>query len=283
MSIGSWINNNVFGGHVAGPPAAAQGGPPPDMSRLHMDVRTGMITDPVTGQQYVNTPTGVVAKGTPNVQQQSGNALGQAAGFYGQVPGYDQREAGAYGQEGQVGQQIGQVAGQMGSAADYLNGMVHGNGPTVAGTQLQTGLEQAQRGQLAQAAGASGANAALARMSAMGNTAQLQAQTNQQQAVARAGEQTNAINGLGSMLSNQSGAYTSLGNLTGNMVQQSQAAAGQSIGAGQALTNMAMQGEAGHEGVQLDASKAQAAGNTGAMSNLFNGVSGYLNAKAGLH
>lgn len=239
--------------HTAAPPGAASG-PPPDPSRLQHRP-DGTAVDPVTGQTYVNTPDkGLVAQGTANVQQQSGNALNQAAGFYGQVPGYDQREQAAYGQEGAL--------------AGRLNGIVNGTGPTVAGTQLAVGMDQAQRSQLAQAAGASGNGAALARMTAAGNTGQLQAQTNQQQAVARAGEETNAIN--------------SLAGLTGNMEGQSAAAAGQKIGAGQALTSMAMGGEGQHESDVLNASKANAAADAASKARWLNMASSAVSSGASL-
>lgn len=225
--------------HAAAPPGALTG-PPPDPSRLQKNA-DGTATDPLTGQVYlyhpahvtpqgVSVPEGYQAQQTPNLVQQSGAALNRGAGFFGQVPGYDQREADAYGREAALG--------------DTLTRMALGTGPTVAGTQLAVGQEQAARAQLAQAAGASGNGAVLSRLAAMGNTAGLQAQTNQQQAVARAGEQMGAIDALG--------------RLTSNMVGQSQAAAGQKIGAGLNLTELALKGQGGHEQMIFDANKAEA-------------------------
>lgn len=235
---------------IAVPTGAAAGAAPPDPSRLHINVATGQIVDLVTGQEYVNTPTGIVAKGTPNTQMQSGNALNRAAGFYNQLPGYDKREATAYGGEG--------------ATADYLNSIAHGTGPSVAGTQLAVGEDMAAKQQLAQAAGASGNNAALARMAAMGNTGLLQTQTNQQQSVARAGEMTNALN--------------QLAGVQGNMVNQSQAESGQKISAADTLNTIAMNGETQHEGQVLDANKANADAQSKNKALIVNAIAGGANA-----
>lgn len=217
---------------AAPPPGVVTGNVPTDPSKLRPNP-DGTLTDLSTGQTYNQTPDGyggsqLMPVMNPNTAQQVGQASNQAQSFYGQVPGYDQREAGAYNREGNL--------------ADSLTNIALGHGPSVAGTQLAIGQEQAARSQLAQAAGSSGNGAALSRLAAMGNTAGLQAQTNQQQALARTNEQM--------------GAYGALGNVTGHMVDQSQAAAGQKIGAGNFLTNQAMGGELAHEGQAVDVNKA---------------------------
>lgn len=243
--------------HAAAPPGTLTG-PPPAPGRLKYTAGpngTQQAVDPVTGQVYVpDGKGGLTAQQTPNVQQQSGLALNRAAGFYGQVPSYDAREAAAYGGEGQT--------------ADYLNSIAHGMGPTVAGTQLAVGEDQAARQQLAQAAGASGNNAALARMVAMGNTGLLDANTNQAQALARAGEMTNAIN--------------QLAGVQGNMVGQSQAMGGQKLSAADTLNALAMSGEGGHEQNVLDASKTNAAADNAANARWLNMASGAISGAAGM-
>lgn len=218
-------------------PAGALTGAPQDPNRLQKNA-DGTAYDPVTGQTYVyqppvfgangtSTPGGYTAMATPNVQQQAGTDFNRAGAFFNQVPLYDQREQTAYDREGQL--------------ASYLTGITQGTGPSVAGTQLQTGLESAQRAQLAQAAGASGNNGALARLLAMNNTAGLMQETNQQQALARAQEERDAL--------------AQLAGVSNAMTQQSQQMAGQKISAADALNSLAMQGEGGHEGLQFQASQ----------------------------
>jgi hypothetical protein len=243
MSVGSFLNRYIFGGEVSAPQGPVTT-PPPSTKNL-VAMPDGSFYSPDNGQTYHRTPDGSFAStATPNVAQQVGANASRAAGFYGQVPGYDAREAEAYGREA--------------SLADTLNAVAHGQGPTVAGTQLAIGQDQAARQQLAQAAGASGNNAALARMNAMGNTAQLQAQTNQAASLARAQEEANALN--------------QLAGVTSAMTNQSQAAAGQKINAGNAVNTLAMQGETAREGLTEKANEADAQNNTGVMDKLFNGA-----------
>lgn len=196
------------------PPTAAQGAPPvPGRLTKNPD---GSSTDPATGVTYVTNPDGsMTAAHNPNTANQVAANANRAAGFFGQVPGFDQREAGAYQQQQDL--------------AGALTQMVSGNGPTVAGNQLAIGQQQAAEQQLAQAAGASGNNAALARMAAMGNTEQLQSQTNQQAALQRAQEQTTAMNALG--------------NVTGSLEQESAGMGAQKLAAGNAVNGLAATGE----------------------------------------
>jgi hypothetical protein len=243
FSLGGALSKYVFGSQAPGAPGSNIGTGAPDPSRLVQNP-DGTSTDPVDGQIYVNTPDkGLVAQGTTDSTRQAQGNLNKAAGYAAQVPGYDAREAGAY-------------AGEA-STADYLNTIALGGGPSVAGAQLATGEDAAAKQQLAQAAGASGNNAALARMAAMGNTGQAQANTNQQQATARIGEQTNAIN--------------SLAGVQQNMQNQSESMGGQKLSAADTLNSLAMQGEAGHEGQNVDINK------TNANNNL---TAGTLGAKA---
>lgn len=239
MSAASFINNNVFGGHIDSAPGI---NPQAPNSVAFVDNPDGTRTY-ANGQTFRMGPNGQwqTALANPNVAQQVGADASRAAGIYNQVPGYDAREQTAFGQE-------------QGLAAD-LNNTAHGIGPTVAGTQLMSGLEQGQQQQLAQAAGAGGGNAALARMTAANNTAKLAADTNQQQALARAAEAANA--------------QRTLAGVTGSMVDQSQAESGQKLNAANTLNNLAMTGETNREGLDEKASEAQAKGNTDAMNSAF--------------
>ncbi len=242
---------SVFGATPTpkGPPGALTG-PPPDVSRLHMGP-DGRAVDPVTGQVYVaDGKGGFTAQQTPNLAQQSDVATGRATGFYNQVPGYDKREAAAFGREGTL--------------ADTLTRLASGQGPSVAGAQTAITLDQAQKQQLAQAAGASGSNAALARMSAMGNTGALAANANQTGALARTAEEANALNALG--------------NVTGNMEQQSAGLAGQRINAGTALSGLGMQGMSEQEQLQFAAEKAKADAAAADKTRYMNAITAGVNA-----
>ncbi len=243
FSPGHLLNKYVFGGEVSQTPGAVVG-PPPSVANLVQNP-DGSFYSPDNGQTYHKGADGSMqATAAPNVSQQVGSAASRAAGLYDQAGGYDQREQGAFDREAGL--------------ADHLNAVAHGQGPSVAGTQLAIGQEQAANQQLAQAAGASGGNAALARMNAMSNTAQLQAQTNQAAALARAQESTNALN--------------QLAGVTGNMTNQSGGMAGQKISAANALNGLAMNGETNKEDADLEARKANAAGNTGATDKLLKGI-----------
>ncbi len=94
--------------------------------------------------------------------------------------------------------------------AKMLMGASLGQGPSLAGLQLNQGLEQINRGSMNQAAGAGGNNGVLARYAAMGSAAQAGAQTNQQAALARADEINQARALLGQNLGN-------MGQQTGNL------------------------------------------------------------------
>jgi hypothetical protein len=126
--------------------------------------------------------------------------------------------------------------------AGHLRALASGRGPTVAGTQLAIGMDQAANQQLAQAAGAGGSNGALARMQAMKNTGTMQAATNQQAALARAAEASEANRALGATLTN-------MGNQSAGMTKQATDAA-------QNYNKQANDLEAAREGLSLDADKA---------------------------
>lgn len=78
-----------------------------------------------------------------------------------------------------------------------LEAQSRGQGPSLAGMQLQAGMEQAGRQSQSLAAGARGPSAGMAQFQAMNNMGMMGAQTNQQAAMARIQEQFNAQNLLG--------------------------------------------------------------------------------------
>jgi hypothetical protein len=244
-TVNGWLGNNV-----APPPGILQGAP---VSQARLQQRPdGTFFDPVTGQSYSRDPSGQFAPiANPNTAQQVGAAAAGAAGYAGQVPGYDAREAAAYGNEGNL--------------AATLNRMAMGQGPTVAGTQLAGGLDQAARAQLAASSGQGGNAAVLNRMAMAGNLGQLDSQYNQQQAMLRAHE--------------QQGALGQLGQLYGNMQSQSEGMAGQKISAANYLNGLAMQGESGREGAAQDAAKTNAGANMGLLSLGLQGYGAYKSAK----
>lgn len=262
MGFGDFLNNIPIIGPALAPgktvnqPFKPLTGPPASEQTLVKNA-DGTSYDPTTGQTYSYVPGVVGANGTasggyytgaatPNSAQQVGADFNRANGFFNQVPGYDQREQQAYNQEGNV--------------AAYLNNLVQGSGPSVAGAQLAGGQDQAARQQLAQAAGASGGNAALMRMLAMGNTAGLQAATNQQQAMARVQEERDAL--------------AQLAGVTGNMQQQSMGMAGQKISAADALNGLAMQGQSGFEDRNLRAQLGNQASQDSRYKDALNGIQG---------
>lgn len=239
-----WFNG------VASPyKSLGNGGAIQDLSKL--DVVGNALGLPHFGDARHYAPDRPTGPGS--VTDLSDQSAQRAAGFFNQVPGYDAREAAAYGQEGQL--------------ANTLQNQISGTGPTVAGTQLATGLDQGQHQQLAQAAGASGNNAALARMAAMGNTANMAMTTNQNQATARAGEQQNALN--------------QLAGVTGNMQNQSMAMGGQKIGAADTLNQMALGGKENVETSNTATDAANAAADQAHKDGILNTFGSIVKGKVG--
>jgi hypothetical protein len=95
---------------------------------------------------------------------------------------------------------LGQLSGFRGNQADLvamLEAQARGEGPSLAGQQLQAGMDRAGRQAQGMAAGARGPNAALGQFQAQQTMGDLGAQANQQAAMARIQEQYNAQNQLG--------------------------------------------------------------------------------------
>lgn len=257
FSLGNMVSKYVMGSQAPNTRSTLTGAPQAGANLVQQP--DGTVRDQISGQTYAYQPSangapayaGVI---NPSTAQQVGTDANQAQGFYGQVPGYNQREAAAYGVEGQL--------------AGTLNSMAIGQGPTVAGQQMQVGLDQAARTQMAGAAGASGSGAVLSRMAAMNNTANAQMNVNQQAGVQRAAEQQNAIG--------------QLAGVTNNMQQQSQGMGQQQINAGQSLNALAMAGENSHEGLQSGVDQGNAAANEKGFMDLVNAGSSYASGKGSL-
>lgn len=102
------------------------------------------------------------------------------------------------------------VFDQQGQLSNLLFMQATGVGPSFAGAQLGAGLEMANRNALSASAGAGGNNGVLARYAAMNNAAQLAAQTNQQQGMARTQEMLDGRQLLGQNLHQMAGQSSNL-------------------------------------------------------------------------
>ena len=122
-----------------------------------------------------------------HLDNQYGDALKQALASAGQNP---QQEA---------------ARAQQGGLAQALQARVSGQAPSAAGLQLQQGLDAQISAQRAQAASARGVSPGMAQRLAARNIAQSQQATNQQAASLRAGEQAQAEQTLGQVLSGMRG------------------------------------------------------------------------------
>jgi hypothetical protein len=127
-----------------------------------------------------------------------------------QAAAYAAREANAYAGQGRLASNLW----------DVVNG---GGGPSVAGTQLEQGLDQTLAAGNSMAAGGSGANGALARYAAILSAGRSMADTNQTGALLRAQEVAGARQQLGGVLGAQAGES---GNLYGTATSGGLAAAG---------------------------------------------------------
>jgi hypothetical protein len=101
--------------------------------------------------------------------------------------------------------QQGNINAQQQNFVNMLQQRAQGQGPSVAGQQLQQTLQQQQAGAAAQAAGARGINPALAMRSAMEQQGQAGQAAAQSGAIARAGEAMNAQGQLGGQLGQMAG------------------------------------------------------------------------------
>lgn len=161
-----------------------------DGMALQQDPATGKYVDPNTGSVY-HDPLGGQLSTDPNLNSQVQRNLGVSNSLYNSLGQYGQGFA-----QAQTGQN------QLGS---YLQQIINGSAPSVAGQQLQQGLGQVRSDINSQVSGATGNNAALARYGgeqAYGNAA---AQTNQAAALARQQEVNSALAARGQLLGQQAG------------------------------------------------------------------------------
>jgi hypothetical protein len=146
--------------------------------------------DPATGQPVFTGAQTVAA--APNLAQQGSGAAINQNNFLGQ-------------QQDVLSRMAATRAGQTGLANNYL-AAIYGSGPSVAGTQLQTGMGRIAQDQASIAAGANGQNAFAARRAAAQATARAQGDLSGQLALTRAAETAAARSGLASLYGSEASA-----------------------------------------------------------------------------
>jgi len=141
-----------------------------------------------TGQVF-HDPAGTIPATDPGLTQQAQRSLGisnnllQSLGTYGQ--GFAQAQAGQ---------------NQLGS---YLNRVINGSQPSVAGQQLTAGLDQTKAGIESAASGATGNNAGFAQYAKLQALGGADTATNQQAALQRQQEVNAAVGAKGALLGQQ--------------------------------------------------------------------------------
>jgi len=167
-----------FWGEVKKRFAGSNAGPAFMQSDLVQDPTTGLWVDKNSGIIY-SSPDKSRPVSTLNLQQLTTRGTSQSNQLLQQA--------------GQPLQQYNQAVGGEFGLVNSLGDIIAGRGgPSVAATQLGTGLDQVSANQRSLASGASGANAGLANMNAADNIARAQVVANQQQAELRAQEEATA-------------------------------------------------------------------------------------------
>ncbi len=190
-----------------------------------------VVYDPTTGL-YVNQTTGAISQDpagqhpvqNPSLATQAARNVAISNGLLNKL--------------GQYGAQYAQAYNAQAGLVGHLNDTINGTAPSVAGAQLQQGLDQIRAAQDSEAAGATGQNAALAKANAMQNVGAAQAATNQQKALLRATEVNQAEQTEGQVLGQQAGEATGMygTDLSGGLSASGQA---QSAESGVENTNLA--------------------------------------------
>lgn len=216
----------------AGPAQSGQNVVYDPTTGLYVNQTTGAVSQDPAGQQVVQDPT-LATQAARNVAISNGllNKLGQ----------YGAQYTGAFN---------GQTA-----LTKQLQGTIDGTAPSVAGTQLQEGLDQIRATQDSEAAGATGQNAALARANAMQNIGAAQVQTNQQKALLRAAEVNEAEQTQAGVLSSQAGEAEGM---YGTGLSGALSASGQAGSAEAARENANLQGQMAEK--NLESNLIQAGG-----------------------
>jgi len=179
------------------------GARPQDAYALQAVPGTNYSYDPQSGQYYLTPPgqnygaTSVAA--APNLAQQGAGATAMQSLYLQQ-------------QQDAVARAAATRAGQ-GALESNLKGVVAGTAPSVAATQLTTGMERIAGDQNSMAAGANGQNAFAARRAAAQNIARSQGDLSGQQALVRAGESAAARSGLASLYGTEAQADTAASNI----------------------------------------------------------------------
>lgn len=187
-------------GNPGGDVGAAQ---PTTGAQLQRIPGTNFSYDPATGQYYQSSM----------IDPNTGQVVDLGASQVAQAPNLAQQGSGAaINQNSFLGQQADVVArmaatraGENGLANDYL-AAIHGTGPSVAGTQLLTGMNRIGQDQNSMAAGANGQNAFAARRAAAMNIARASGDLSGQQALVRANETAAARSGLASLYGSEASA-----------------------------------------------------------------------------
>lgn len=105
----------------------------------------------------------------------------------------------------QYNQQYLAARNSQSNVARGYDAVIAGTAPSVAQGQLQQGVGEIRQQQDSQASGATGTNAAIARIAAMNNTSQAQAQANQHAALVRAAEVDQARRAQAGIAAQQAG------------------------------------------------------------------------------
>jgi hypothetical protein len=226
---------------VLGPaPQPGVGGPlkdPNDAGRLVRDPNTGHYYDPATGTSYMDE-YGQTPVANPNVAQQVATNYANQQAFNKQLA------------ESRAGVR-GAVGGLTGLAGDY-RAVINGTAPSVAQSQMRTGLETINASQLSGASGVGGDNAFAARRAALQNIAHAGLRANQDASLLRAKEVADARAGIGQ-------AFSASGNLSQNQY-------GTDASAGLRSGELALSGQRGQQGMDASADAAGKAGLTGLIS-----------------
>lgn len=151
---------------------------------------TGVYVDPSTGQVF-HDAAGTVPSTDPGLTDQARRSLGISNQLFASLAQY--------------GQQYQQAQNGQNAVGAYLQRIISGAAPSVAGTQLQQGLDTIKSGVQSQASGATGVNQPLANYGAIQAYGDAAAKANAAAATERAQEQGQAVSQLGALRAGQAG------------------------------------------------------------------------------
>lgn len=157
---------------------------------LIFDPNTGLYVDNATGKVF-NDSHGTALSTDPGLTQQATRNLQIANELFARLGGDQERYK--------------QVFRSQSELARMLDETIRGTAPSVAGRQLEQGVESGRQQAESMASGVSGANAPLARYAAIQQEGALTANANQAGAVARAQEVSDATRTKAAVLGQQAG------------------------------------------------------------------------------